>query len=305
MKIFSDIALGQVPRILGFMDRDPRSATYGCCDRAFWHYKTMDFSNARFQEAALVLALVFAAEVPGNRFYRSQALHSWAMAAMAFWVKRAHRDGSVDESYPFERHFCATAFGLYALTESLLLLQEKLPWDLTRAGNFLVRHNNPDVANQMACAAQALHNLFLLTGEQKFQAGSEQKIAQLLSMQAKDGAFCEYGGFDLGYDSITLGFLASLFKKTMREDLKRAALRLIEHAAPHIQDDGYFSPQEMSRQTQFLYPYGFSVFDKSILEKIAKGLQENVLLNPAWLDDRYCVPLTANYMQTACDEVRR
>jgi hypothetical protein len=154
----------------------------------------------------------------------------------------------------------------------------------------------------MACAAEALHNLFLLTGDQKFQIGSEEKIAQLLSMQKEDGAFCEYGGFDLGYDSITLSFLASLFKKTKRDDLKRAALRVIEHAAHYIQDDGYFTSTEMSRNTQFLYPYGFSVFEKSILTKIEKGLQESVILNPSWLDDRYCIPLTANYLQAACEE---
>jgi len=263
----------------------------------------MDFPNARFQEAALVLTLASLSVGPDNKFYQSPALEAWAMAAAGFWAKRTHYDGSVDESYPYERHFCATAFSLYAVTQSLLLLKKNLLWDLNRIGNFLVKHQNFDVANQMACAAEALHNLFLLTGDKKFQTGSEEKITQLLLMQKKDGAFCEYGGFDLGYDSVTLSFLAGLWKKTKREDIKRAALRVIEHVASYVQEDGYFASTAMSRNTQFLYPYGFSIFEKGILKKIEKGLQENTILNPAWLDDRYCIPLTANYLQAASEGI--
>ncbi len=33
-------------RLLGAMDRDPDSPTYGCFDRGFWHYKAQDWSSA-------------------------------------------------------------------------------------------------------------------------------------------------------------------------------------------------------------------------------------------------------------------
>jgi hypothetical protein len=303
MKIFSDIALAQVPRILGFIDRDPLSRTYGCCDRAFWHYKTMDFPNARFQEAALVLTLASLLAPKEHPFYRSSSLDAHAMAAIAFWAKHVHRNGSVDESYPYERHFCATAFTLYAVSESVLIGEKKLPWDLDHVGCFLIKNRNTDVSNQMACAAEALHNLFLLTGNKKFEVGSQEKIDQLLLMQNTRGAFCEYAGFDLGYDTITLSFLAGLHKKTKREDVKKSALRAIDHIAGHIEEDGYYAPGLMSRQTQFFYPYGFSYFASDLLTKVEKGLKNNVLLNPSWLDDRYCIPLTANYLRLGLGEV--
>ena len=66
-----------------------------------------------------------------------------------------------------------------------------------------------------------------------------------------------------------------------------------------IEDNGYFSPEGMSRKTQFLYPLGFAAFAPAILQTIEKGLLENAILNPSWLDDRYCIPLTANYLLAA------
>ena len=296
--IFLDIALNQIPRILGFLDNDPASKTFGCFDRGYWHYKTSDFPNSRFQEAVLVLSLAYSINAPGNRFYKSGAIKRWALAGIEFWARARHRDGSTDESYPFERHFCSTAFSAYSVTEALLLLGEKAELDFRNTGEFIVSHNNPDVANQMACAASALYNIYSLTGEQKFKTGFEKKLESLLGMQDKKGFFMEYGGFDAGYDSITLSFLAALYKKTAREPIKEAALRCIKNIAPLIEDDGYFLIECMSRKTQFLYPSGFAAFNSEILKKIEKGLQENVILNPAWLDDRYCIPLTANYLLT-------
>lgn len=281
------------------MDRDALSSTYGCADRQYWHYKVTDFANARAQEASLVLALAGILQTPGNVFFEAPQFQDWALAAIDFWCRKRHRDGSTDESYPFERHFCSTAFTLYAVTETLLLLKCRLPQGLSVTGDFLCRNDNVDVANQMACAAEALYNLFLLTGKFRYKEGYEDKVSRLLAMQGRTGAFNEYGGFDLGYDTITLSFLAGLFRKTGREDISAAARKACDNMADYIDEDGYFPPEGMSRQTQFLYPFGFSVFAPSILEKISCGLKKGVILNPSWMDDRYCIPFTVNYLLTA------
>jgi len=299
MNVFFEKGLAQIPRILGLMDRDPASRTYGCCDRAFWHYRTTDFPNARMQEAALALTFAWLADDHQNYFLGSGQLRERIMAAVRFWERRRHGDGSVDESYPFERHFCATAFTFYAMTQSLLLLDEPLSGGWDRTADFLCRHDNSEVANQMACAAGALYNMFLLTKKEEYKTGFEQKIEKLLQMQNTAGWFSEYGGFDLGYDTITLSFLAGIYKKTGRTDILAAAEKCVGNMASRIDADGYFSPEGMSRRTQFLYPYGFSVFAPEILQKIAQGLSRDVILNPAWMDDRYCIPLTANYLLTA------
>lgn len=299
MNIFFDRGASQIPRILGFADRTPHSKTFGCFDRAYWHYKTIDFANARFQEAALTLSLIHTIPGAGNRYYDIRFIKEWALAAIDFWLRSRNGDGSTNESYPHEHHFCATALSLHAASESLLMLGEECDRRMLRTGDFLARNNNKSVANQMAGAAVALHNLYLLTNEHRCKDGAEEKIELLLKMQDSTGFFMEYGGFDCGYDSITLGFLASLFKKTKRQDLKDAAMRCIAHMRPFIDEDGYFSSETMSRKTQFLYPYGFSVFDESMLEKIESGLAKNVIINPQWLDDRYCIPLANSYLMTA------
>ncbi len=309
MNCFRDVGLSQLPRILGLMDRQPSSDTYGCVDRPFWHYKTTDFSNARMQEACLVLTMAFLIDDLHNRFYQREEMKEWALAAIKFWVKKRHGDGSTDESYPFEHHFCSTAFTLYSVTETLLRLNlHTLPLggdDLNNTGRFLLKHHNLDVANQMACAAAALYNLFLITKDKKYEAGYEEKIARLFKMQDAKGFFNEYGGFDLGYDSITLSFLADLFKKTGRKDIETAAKKCVNHLSPLIDADGYYTCDGMSRETQFLYPFGFLMFAPDILKRMERGISENIILNPSWMDDRYCIPLTANYLLTAFEGARQ
>lgn len=300
-KIFADIALLQMPRILGFLDRDKESRTFGCFDRNFWHYKILDFPNSRFQESVLVLSLAYLLKEPDNRFYKSDRIKNWIIAGIKFWAKSRHKDGSTDENYPFERHFCSTAFSFYAITESLLMLNEKLNIDLINTGPFLLKNDRLEVSNQMAAAALSLYNLYLLTEREKFHSGCWEKIELLLKAQDKYGFYPEYEGFDLGYCSITLSLLALLYKKTKKEKIKESALACIKKMIPYIDEDGYFSSLGMSRKTQFLYTFGFCVFNKTVLDKIEAGLKKNVILNPAWMDDRYCIPFTADYLMTTIE----
>lgn len=53
--IFKDKAYKHTKRIIGFIDKESESPTFGCADRAYWHYKTIDYFNARYQEAILIL----------------------------------------------------------------------------------------------------------------------------------------------------------------------------------------------------------------------------------------------------------
>ena len=299
-----ECACGQLPRILGFGDFDPTSRTYGCTDRTFWHYRTVDFVNARFQETALVLALAYTIGHEGNRFYRHPALKEWSLAAIRFWAGLRHRDGSLDESYPNEHHFCATALSCFAVTEALLRLEAGPECDMTSTGRFLLANDNPDVSNQTAGAAAALYNLYRLTGDVTYLEGCEKKLALLLARQSQRGFFVEYDGFDAGYCTITLSFLAALYAETGRDDIRRAALRCVHFLSDSIAADGYVSPEGMSRMTQFVYPYGLSVFAPELFFRVIAGLEAETLLNPAWMDDRYCVAMTADYLLAAGNLMR-
>jgi hypothetical protein len=298
--IFRDISLSQVPRILGLCDRAPSSATAGCFDRYFWHYKLLDVSNARFQEAALLLALLHARPFEGNGYHGNLNILAWAKSGVRYWERLVRKNGSVDEVYPFENSFCATAFSACAAAETLLLLKEPGPYDaLVRAGRFLIRNRNSEVANQMAGAALALQNIFLLTGDPVFRKGAENKIAALLKGQDKSGYFPEYGGFDIGYLSLTISCLARYQEKRKEDCLTEALLKACAFIGERLDHDARFDYSMTSRKTQYLFPFGFALLkQEGILDRINSGLSRNLILNPAWLDDRYCIHLSIDYLET-------
>ena len=82
--LYVRLALPYVPRILHLIDQNPYSSTYGCFDRAYWHYRTMDFPCGMSQEMVLLLALVYAKEYPGNPFYHVSRIRELSVAAINF-----------------------------------------------------------------------------------------------------------------------------------------------------------------------------------------------------------------------------
>lgn len=298
MDLYRKIALSQVPRALGLGDRDLVSPTFGCFDRTYWHYKTLDFANARFQEAAWLLALLYANDLPGSRYYGCRPVRDWAMGAVAFWAKIQRRDGSFDEVYPFEHSFVATAFGTYAVTEALLILKQPSHLDhVERAGRWLMKHDNRQVANQMVGACAALHNVYLLTGEDAFWRAAAEKCQRLLAMQDRTGFFLEYGGFDIGYLSVGLSYLVRYWRKTRDDTLREPIQRAIAFVEERVRPDGSYDHSATSRHTQYLYPYGFCVEEgRRILERHLVGLDRDTVVSPAWMDDRFFLPLTIDYL---------
>ena len=165
LEIYKEIVLGEVPRIISLCDRDVNSATGGCFDRNYWHYKQIDFPNARLQEGMLLLALLYLKEFPGNIYFGNENVRKWAIEALEFWEKIQNSDGSFSEIYPYERSFCWTSFSTYAATETVLLLNEHTDLrKITKAGKWLVIHNNSAVSNQVAGSIAALYHLYLLNG---------------------------------------------------------------------------------------------------------------------------------------------
>ena len=80
------LALPYLPRLLHLIDQNPYSPTYGCFDRAFWHYRTMDFPCGMSQEMVLPLALGFSRQYPGNKYYQSERLRELSEAAIRYMI---------------------------------------------------------------------------------------------------------------------------------------------------------------------------------------------------------------------------
>ncbi len=298
MEIFRQIALGQIPRILGFQDRNPKSRTYGCFDRFYWHYKLHDMSNAGFQEASLTLAIIYKNSFPENIYYKNNKTKDWLKAAVKFWLKLRNFGGSFNEVYPYERSYCATSFSTYANTEAILLAKLKLDTKrIAKIGKWLTNNNNPSLSNQMAASAIALQNIYLITKKDLFKEAAEQKIKEIIKMQDQSGYYPEYGGFDIGYQTITLSCLTHYYLKTKDTELYKSLKKGTKFLDGKIKSNGTYDNSKTSRKTQYIFPFGLVVLKSPVIGKMITGLENNEVVNPTWMDDRYCIHLTTNYLQ--------
>jgi hypothetical protein len=311
-EIYFDAVLNQMPRLLGLLDRNIGSLTYGCFDRQYWHYRVVDFPSARLQEAALTLALIYKLDREGNFYFRNPNLLAWINGSLKFWRKIQERDGSFNEWYPHEHSFVATAFSAYAISETLLMMGKGLIggydlvlWNLKKTGDWLSRKTEGRVVNQTAGSAIALYNIYLLTKENKYLSAAEDKIEFLSMNQDREGWFKEYGGADIGYLSLTIDYLAKYYDKSKDEKVLRILRRAISFIYSFIYNDyNTFGGNYGSRNTEYLIPSGFEIMTKYSLtesEEIAKIMREAIknrnTITLASLDDRYLAYLGYTYLQ--------
>ncbi len=322
MEKLRDTILQSIPRALGQVDRNPGSSTYGCCDRYYWHYKLHDISNARFQEICLLLALVYENGFEGNAFYKNARVLDWMIAIMEFWASRLSKDGSAVEIYPFERSFCATSFSCFTVTETLNILLKSdeeaikktkalinragLVEKLRRVGTWIRENPNRVVANQMAAAINSLVNIGQLSQESSFDSAADEFFALMRSDVEKYGYTLEYGGLDIGYQSITNSCFAwYMNKRGASEDIKETIEKLSGVLEQRIDELGNYDFSSTSRCTQFLYLYGFFVVKSSVLGKVLKGMDKNSVMTPLWLDDRYSAAMATDYSKVYIEFIKQ
>ena len=173
--IYKKTILNSLPRILSNCDRNKYSSSFGCFDRNFWHYKIIDIPSARLQEGVLTLALLYLDSE--NSFFQKDYVKKLIEGGLNFWLKIQGKEGSFNEWYPHEKSFVATAFSSYAVSETLILLSDmetkkEIIAGLKKAGDWLLGRRDNQALNQNAGALAALYNIFLLTGEEKYEKKS-------------------------------------------------------------------------------------------------------------------------------------
>lgn len=298
-------ALETVHRVLGFCDRQEGSLTAGCCDRMYWHYRLTDFANARYQEAGLLFAIAYNNNLPGNIFYNKSIMKQWVREVWNFWLSDRNKDGSTHEAYPFERSFCSTAFSSAAFVETISLLRDAEEWKdelklCEPTMKWLAKNSNKELANQMAASLLALTGYSILTGDSGFAKLAKKRRDDVLSLE-DNGVFQEYGGLDIGYQSITMSALARTMVLSGDVSLEPILRRSEKLLSSMVRPDGRVDSSKNSRNTQFLYPYSFAVLRSGLLNCLEKGLEEGVTLNPTWMDDRYCIALAIDYFMAALE----
>jgi hypothetical protein len=268
--LYLKLALPYVPRILHLLDQNPYSPNYGCFDRAFWHYRTMDFPCGMSQEMVLLLALVYKNEYKANPFYQVSRIKELAEASIRFMLHSSHRDGTCDDYFPYERAMGALVFSLYSATESYLELkmedQELADFFIKRVRHLQLENETGRLGNHQALAALAAYNVYLITDDVGSKRTSEERLALTLSWQNKsEGWIQEYEGADPGYHSCSIDFLAKLRKKKIlkegkdSDELKKSLLKAVEFAWYFMHPDGSYGGEYGSRNTFHFYPHGFEL----------------------------------------------
>jgi len=297
-------SLVHIPRLLGLIDRNKGSETYGCFDRMYWNYKKSDFPSGMAQLGVLPLALLYKNNFPGNKWFNVPRIKELCLAGIDFMEKGSHKDGSTDEFYPYERALGATSFTLYAATEAYMLLGEDNPKQVAffkKRGNWLCKNSEPSViANHQANAALALINVFKITGDEKYKRSAEKKIEQVFKWATEEGWFLEYEGCDPGYLTFTIDFLAKYYQKTKQKSLRKPIKKAIDFCSYFFHPDNSYAGEYGSRNTFHYLPHGFEIMgNKQALEmnnRFLDGLKKGKM--EAMEDDVYFFLNLTNYLQS-------
>ena len=320
---YARLALDQVPRLLGNMDRNPLSSTYGCCHRDYWLDKTSDFPDAVRQFAAHALALVYKHEFPGSPYQGQRKILDWTVAAVDFWAGLQHRDGSFDEFYPYERGWVGpTAFTTYTSVEVCRLLGDDMPAPvrrrvyaaIARAAAFIAGGESEEdhLANHHAMACLAVWKAYQLLGDEALLEGFKARWAAFETYHhAGEGWSREYDGVDPGYLSATVSFLAKIYQDEPRPELLEVMKQSATFCATFAYPNGHYAGSLGSRNTLHFYPHGFEILGpqhalaSSVAEAMLQGLEAGALVPPAVMSDRYVVYRVPEFLLAYLDYSER
>ncbi len=294
-------ALGQIPRMLGYLDRRKESPTYGSFDRNYWQYRAIDFSGASYQMLGLSLALIFKNKYPGNQYYQNEIMAEWSIASLHYLSRIQNYNGGFNHFYPYITSMAVVAFPVYAATEAYISLEEiidparksELLKMFKKAGNWLMGNSDLEVTNQEAGGAVALLNIARILSDTKYEKTAFDKIDRILSKQDQEGWIYEYKGGDIGYSTVCLDYLAKFYQKTNSQDVKHAIDKLLGYLKYFIHPNHTAGGEYASRNNEFIIPSGFEIMApassiaRSIADSNLKGLSSGELLNSSDFDQVY------------------
>lgn len=302
---YRDHIIPAVHRLLGSLDRAPGSPTRGSFSRDAWLYRFPGtFHPATRQCAVYPLARLYATGSPGNEFHNHPVAAGWIRSALAFTLSLQNRDGSFPEWYRGQASFCATAYLAAYLAETGILLRDAngegfrgaVEAGLERAATWLGRagtDGNP--GNQAAAALHAFHACGLLLGT-RWEKRAETARDALLRSQSGEGWFPEYGGADLGYQSLSLDFLVRSADRGL-EGVRDAVDRGIRFIDRWVPPDGSCPSALCWRGTGFLAPFAlerwapFHPAARRLASRVRAAALEGLLPTPVTVDDRYAAHL--------------
>ena len=309
---FQKIALSATARALNLLNRDASSPSFGCFDRAYWHFKTKDFPSATYQMGLEFLARLWALKDNNNPFFQNPQLLSWIKAGMAYTLRIQHKDGSFDEWYPNERGWAGpTAYVTHSLIKAFEIAGHDLPKDFKgdmqksflQAGRFLLKQKEgADLANHYALFLLCLCEISRQVPHFKKEFDFEDALLGFKALvRQEEGWSKEYDSADFSYNLAVLSFLARLDQIHPHPYIKEYAEKSLSFLSYFIYPDGSFGGLG-SRETIHLYPLALKYWGQSLQTARAmddflqsRGAYER--LTPFDQDDHYLFYRLSEYME--------
>ncbi len=305
-----------MPRILSLLDRNPFSKTYGCFDRGYWFHRTSDFPASINQMGTHTLALLWKHPFDGkNPYYHNPKILNWCLAAVRFWMKCQHKDGSFDEWYPNERGWAGpTGYLVHAMAQTYFLLHKDVPHEfgvefkkaIHQAGKYLASYDEEYVlANHHAIALLPIYEAYLITEDAQLLKAFEHKFSEFETYCHPEGWALEYDGVDIGYLAGTISFLTSLYKLWPDERIAGIVERAVQFTSYHLYPNGHFGGSMGSRQTVHFYHSGYEFWSHKIpmaatmAEMALQYLNDGQLVPPSTQEDHYVLYRLSEYLEAS------
>ena len=303
---YRELAETFLPHLLSFYDLDPYSPTRGYGDRYFWGWKLKDFNNGLLQGGVYPLALFSAI----NSFKDKNSALDIIKTIFYAVKKNQHKNGSVDEAFPYEYAFSVSstlAFDLlcaFELIEDDLNSREKEDFIaiIERLIKFISsnRETHGFISNHLAAAVAAIGMYNKKTG--KKISADNGILTSILNNQSHDGWYLEYEGPDPGYQSLCTYYLAVVYNITRDQMLLDSLRKSIDFFSYFIHPDGTIGGEYGSRNTELFYPAGFEILKNEIpmarviSDRMYDSIKNEHTVTLKSIDTGNFIPLIENYL---------
>ncbi len=302
-------------RLLGLLDREPASRTFGSADREYWAWKFRDYPHAMAQYALVPLARAWSGSAPSQDLARNERLRSWLEGGLSHTLAAQRRNGAFDSIAPFTQDHGVTLAMVYVVTEVLRELGADLPAPLRdraceavrRACAFAARsaEDYAFISNHHALFALAWHNAAEVLGDRTLTGAGAAAEAAIVERQSPEGWYAEYGGCDPGYESLGIHYLAKVWERTGSASLLESLRRSIACFQYWVHPDGSVGGAYGSRHAQLYVPSGFEILAPVVPEAaaVARFMRERLarrnVVTPAASDAENLAVLTDGYAEAA------
>ena len=178
---------------------------------------------------------------------------------------------------------------------------------ISRLITFLCKSNETHglISNHLATASAALIRWGKLCNDRDALKKEKNLLNIILNNQSSEGWYPEYEGFDPGYQSLCLNYLADIYIQEPITKLRKSLEKAINHLSYFAHPDGSFGGIYGSRGTRFYFPSGVILLSEFIKKAkdlslfMEKSIKSKRVVTLQSLDDTNLIPMFNSYVWAA------